>query len=347
MTDPPRSERVERCPSCGTRGKALYRDAPDRLFGVPGRWNVVECPACRMAWLDPRPTADAIPDLYRDYFTHASEREGPSKRRGLKRALIARVCGYEPARERSMAATLLSAAGPVREAAEGAVMWLPAERRGRLLDVGCGDGRFLAEMRDLGWDVVGVEPDPEAARTARERAGLDVRTGTLDDAAFDDRTFDAVTLNHVIEHVADPVATLRECGRVTRADGRVVVVTPNTRALGRRIFGPSWVGWDPPRHLLLFTPAHLGRVADRAGLRVLEIGTTARAARYIWEASRLLAQRGTLPGARPHPLPRHVRLEAAAFWAVDWLASRLGPFGEEILLVGTPAAAAAGPRTVG
>ena len=333
----PRSERVERCPSCGSRGEALYPDVPDRLFGVPGRWTVVECPACRMAWLDPRPTPDAIPDLYREYFTHEGTPATPRGRAGLKRALVARVCGYPPAAGRPPAlTTVLSALGPIREAAAGAVMWLGADRRGRLLDVGCGDGGFLAEMRALGWEAVGVEPDAEAAHLARERFGLEVRTGTLEDAGLADGSFDAVTMNHVIEHVPDPVATLRECARVTRRGGRVVVATPNTRSLGRRLFGRSWIGWDPPRHLLLFTPAHLGRVAEEAGLRVVALTTTARAARYNWQASRLLARRGTLPGARPDPLPRHVRIEAAAFWLIGWVASRLGPFGEEILLVATP-----------
>lgn len=84
------------------------------------------------------------------------------------------------------------------------IMYSDGARKGRLLDVGCGSGEFLAQMRELGWDVFGVEPDPQAARVAREQFGLTVWPGALAEASFPDGFFDAVTLNHVIEHVADP-----------------------------------------------------------------------------------------------------------------------------------------------
>ena len=69
---------------------------------------------------------------------------------------------------------LLSKIGPLKELVSGSLMWLRAEERGKLLDIGCGNGYFLAQMRDLGWDVVGVEPDPNAVKVAKEEYDLNV-----------------------------------------------------------------------------------------------------------------------------------------------------------------------------
>jgi len=158
----------------------------------------------------------------------------------------------------------------------------------RLLDLGCGDGRFLALMRDAGWDVTGIDPDPTAARRAQENFGIPVIVGSLEDAGFPNESFDAVTLSHVIEHVHDPVALLSECRRVLKPEGRAVIVTPNIRSLGHRKFGGVWRGLEPPRHLYLFSSETLRICCDRAGLRVQTLRTSARVAGLIWQESELI-----------------------------------------------------------
>ena len=204
--------------------------------------------------------------------------------------------------------------------------------RGRLLDVGCGNGRFLAQMRKLGWEVVGVEPDPEAVRIAKERFGLEVFQGTLEEAGFPDNSFDAITMNHVIEHVPDPIRLLAECRRVLKPGGKLVVVTPNIWSLGRRLFGEHWRGWEVPRHLFLFSPKSLRTCAERAGLVVQNLRTTSKGARFIWAASWLIRRDGKLPGGSPQRVGLWLRLEGLAFWAVEYMLCRVGPFGEEIVV---------------
>ncbi|MGH2395464.1 MAG: class I SAM-dependent methyltransferase [bacterium] len=136
--------------------------------------------------------------------------------------------------------------------------------RGRLLDVGCGSGRFLVHMRDLGWEVTGVEPDPVAVRVAHRSFHLNVASGTLEDAGFPESCVDVVTMNHVIEHVPDPISSLRECNRVLREGGRLVVVTPNVHSLGHWYFNHSWRGLEVPRHLQLLHGSGIAGVC-RAG----------------------------------------------------------------------------------
>jgi 2-polyprenyl-3-methyl-5-hydroxy-6-metoxy-1,4-benzoquinol methylase len=184
-----------------------------------------------------------------------------------------------------MAGQILCRFGLLADIVGAKVMWLPSSSRGQLLDVGCGGGHFLARMRSLGWRVRGVEPDAEAVRVARDHFDLNVYHGVLADAHFPANEFDAITMNHVIEHVDDPIGLLQECQRVLKAGGRLVVVTPNASSLGRNRFGRAWRGWEPPRHLFLFAPDTLRACIERAGLNIETLRTTARLAPVIWEAS--------------------------------------------------------------
>jgi 2-polyprenyl-3-methyl-5-hydroxy-6-metoxy-1,4-benzoquinol methylase len=329
---------VQTCYLCGSDGERLHANLRDLLFGASGVWNVFRCPRCELAWLSPRPRRKEIHKLYQQYHTHAIPSEGhedarESLGRLARNAALRRFCGYDSAlvasRLRGLLAETLCRLGPVRDAAAGSVMWLAAARRGRLLDVGCGNGSFLAHMKDLGWDVKGVERDPVAANAGRSEFGLDITTAPLEEANLPSNTFDVITASHVLEHVHDPVGFLRECGRLLRRGGAIVVVTPNSRSLGSRWFGSSWRGWEVPRHFFVFTPMTLRTCAERAGLQIDELRTTARSAREIWHSSRVLKR----------PLKKHSKdvwqqFLAVSFWFVEHVTARAIPSGEEVLLVG-------------
>jgi 2-polyprenyl-3-methyl-5-hydroxy-6-metoxy-1,4-benzoquinol methylase len=191
-------------------------------------------------------------------------------------------------------------------------------------------------MRSLGWRVQGVEPDVEAVRVARRSFDLNIHHGTLVDARFPGNEFDAVTLNHVIEHVLDPIGLLQECRRVLKAGGRVVVVTPNAQSLGRVRFGKTWRGWEPPRHLFLFTPKTLRTCAERAGLRIVTLRTTARLAPAIWMASSSLRSKqlaGQIRDGRAGWATTHIWTRVMGLH--EHLFGRRRAAGEEVVLVAT------------
>jgi SAM-dependent methyltransferase len=332
---------VPDCYLCGTPGRAIYRQRRDRMFSAPGLWDTLECPACGLVWLDPHPLPEAMGQLYAGYYTHASALPGQTWFTGLlrraRRGVLASGFGYHegvPGVDRWLGwvVSLLPAA---RDTVGSSVRWLHSGSRGRLLDVGCGGGDFLAEMRSLGWEVAGMEPDPTAAARAREHYQLDVECGTPQSTAFSPGSFDVVTLNHVIEHVSDPVRLLEACGRLLRASGRLVVVTPNLRSLGRRLYGDAWMHWDPPRHLFLFTPATLAVCAERAGFEIERIRTPAQGVRPSWGTSRTIRQWGHLRGADgADRRPLRARMEELAGLVAESTLTRLGQLvGEEILLV--------------
>ena len=335
-----RVQRAPNCYCCGRAGRLLYRNLRDRWFFAPGQWSIRRCGHCRLAWIDPRPAEEEIPRLYGEYYTH-DDRRKPGRESG--RNLVERLrsyaidsilesdFGYRGTGGNAHLGRLFSLCSVIKDDAARAVMWLRADRGKRLLDVGCGSGEFLRRMQRLGWSVEGVEPDPEAARTARG-CHVSVHAGTLEDAALASDGYDAVTMTHVVEHLPDPVGTLRECHRILRAGGQLVIATPNIQSLGARVLRGYWRGWEPPRHLFLFSPAALRKLCGQAGFNVELAETSALIAGFIW----LFSRTGT---SRP-PTRRVQGMEACglvaesvAFLLVEYLLNISGTFGEEVIVV--------------
>lgn len=326
-----RVAKVPECYLCGRQGNLLYRGLRDQIFGAPGTWSIAYCPRCQLAWLNPRPIPEDIGKLYANYYTHAdlgtAAAEQSTSRQRIKNAILAAGFGYDALiAGKSKDLHLGRALSRVRlfyDLAGASVMWLPSSRKGRLLDVGCGNGAFLGRMRELGWQVVGVEPDPVAGRVAQQR-GLEVYMGTLEDTGLAEESFDAITLNHVIEHLHNPIETLKVCQRLLRRGGWVVVVTPNVQSLGRRYFGQAWRGWHCPHHLYLFSLSSLSSCARQAGFSNPRVWTTFHPAAWYFVNSKA-------PGIIEADGATKAR--AIAYSVLEGGFSLFGNFGEEVVMI--------------
>ena len=148
---------------------------------------------------------------------------------------------------------------------------IPFAGEGRLLDIGCGNGRYLSTMRKLGWRTSGVEKSPKASRYAKEELHLDVNTGDLLDYKYHDKSFDAVTMWHSLEHLYEPFQTLKEIGRMLNNDGLLVVAVPNIDSLVAKVFKTYWYGLQLPIHLIAFTPDSITKMLNSAGFDVQKI----------------------------------------------------------------------------
>jgi 2-polyprenyl-3-methyl-5-hydroxy-6-metoxy-1,4-benzoquinol methylase len=211
-------------------------------------------------------------------------------------------------------------------------MYLRGERIGRLLEIGSGGGTFLAGMRDLGWEVEGIDFDPMAVDGARRQYGLEMKHGLFEDADYPLDHFDAVAMSHVIEHVSDPLVLLAKCRRVLRPGGRLVLLTPNIESLGHDIFGSSWVHLDPPRHLHLFSLATLREMVERSGFDVTTLRSTTRWARGVWVLSNYIRNDGTTGMLKRGAL--NMRLRSILFQAKEAIILSEHPSqGEEIVLI--------------
>jgi methionine biosynthesis protein MetW len=327
------------CPTCGTNGQLLYESLIDTIWSAPGSWNLKRCSQahCGTLWLDPCPNPKELYKLYLEYYTHGTTPNYPKWFLALfddiQRSYLAAHYQYsaEGLGWRRMLALCASFHPGIKAWLDQSVMHLPAHKGGRLLDVGCGDGNFLSLMSKLGWSVCGIEPDPVGVQSAVNR-GLDVRSGSLENAVFEDDSFDAITLNHVIEHVPDPKAVLSECRRIVKRDGQIVVVTPNADSLLHRKFGRHYLHLDPPRHLQIFTSASLNSLCQQSGLRVLRSFTSMRNSDAVYLASRQIRRYGHYEWG--HLGGSATRLMAQFIYFPAAIRHFLSPLcGEELVLV--------------
>jgi SAM-dependent methyltransferase len=338
-----RATEVNACQLCGAKGKILHARKRDANFGVPGNWNIMRCPSCRLAWLDPRPVPDEASSLYKNYYTHDQvppiDRDlgflARLKASCLRSGLESRW-GYDssaPKGGRRGAVRLLLCIPFLRDRVGRQVMWQKKQAGNELLDVGCGDGSFLVAMRDLGWKVTGVEPDAEAASRAKRDHGIDVLPAPFERSDLPEGRFDVITAGSVLEHVPDARAFLREGKRLLKPGGRIIILTPNPESLGHRLFGRNWFALDPPRHFFLYPPRALGRMAAQTGLQVEELRTTAVEARVNWLAGRRLqrGKRGT--AAEKRWTAGWSGLESYLFYFLESFLSLVAPLGETTLLI--------------
>ncbi len=341
------------CDLCGTEGQTLLDGVADQSGNAPGRWQLLSCPRCGLIWLNPRPERNEIGKLYPEsYFTHQDPRQIPFLLRAFRqakqpviRALFTTLAYEEAVRSKSLRqlGSVLASVPGLRERAAFKVKWATGPA-GRMIDVGCGSGEYLSQMRHLGWEVEGIEPDARAVGRARNVHGLKVQCAVPEEGRFPLGSFDLVTMIHVIEHVHDPAELVATCRRWLKPGGRLIVVTPNSSSLGRRWFGRNWFAWEVPRHLSIFSPHLLALTTKKAGLKVDRLFTCGLLTRFVWEESSRIAAGGN-PASRVRRLM--VKAGGSVFGLVERLSLRFGDWGEEIVLIASndPPPAPSGEQT--
>jgi SAM-dependent methyltransferase len=160
-------------------------------------------------------------------------------------------------------------------------------KRGHLLEVGSGYGFLLAEFKKDGWDVMGVEPDPYGCRYASEQLGVSSKNSILEHAGISDQAFDVVLLNHVIEHLDDPLGLLREINRVLKPEGHLVIETPRYDSLMFKLLGRRERSVNCNGHIYFFTTDSLHKLYRAAGFELVDLGYVGRSLtvdRLLWNA---------------------------------------------------------------
>lgn len=166
----------------------------------------------------------------------------------------------------------------------------------RLLDVGCGVGRFGYSAQSRGWDVTGVDVSARAVEIARRHVDFPVYKCDIAEVADKGWTFDVVTAFEVLEHIARPVAFLSAVRRVLRPGGTFFCTVPNWNC--SEVRRASRADWVPPIHLCFFTRKALRHAAATAGLERVRTGVIwsdpfpkPLTSRLRWIARRLLGRR--------------------------------------------------------
>lgn len=233
------------CDACNLDDSIAVSDEKARDYITGDEFALVRCRRCGLVYVNPAPGPEEMERYYPPSYY--------SSRRSF----------YEP----------LTISSRVRKIIKAA----PAPKRKAILDVGCGRGGLLAEMKKLGWEVHGTELSDNSSALAKEEFGLDIIKGDIHGAGgvggtggarFDDSFFDAVTMWHFLEHARSPSAVIKEAVRILKPGGLLIAAVPNIESLQYRLSKNRWFHLDVPRHLSHFTPETLTNLLQSAGLDI-------------------------------------------------------------------------------
>ena len=255
------------CPICNHATHYRF-SGRDLMFNHFERFDYHQCTNCELVFQFPLPAAELISSFYPDDYDVYEEQSRLKKISELRLATLKRKFGYthlESSQTADMASRLIDILKPNN-------FEIPFIENGMLLDIGCGNGRFLHGMQQLGWQTKGVEINAGAVEVCK-KSNLDVFHDDLFSAKLADASFDVVNLSHVIEHVPDPKALFIEVARILKPNGLFIVKTPNSKALGRALFDTNWFANDVPRHLYLFSQKNLLEMANTSNLSMVRMAT--------------------------------------------------------------------------
>lgn len=235
---------ITECPVCGhpeTRHALTCKD-----FTVSQKqFDIVECTGCGFRFTNPVPGQDEIGPYYisDDYISHSN----------TKRGLVSRV--YQWVRRRA-----------IRQKASQ-IECETGLRNGRLLDIGCGTGEFLAEMKRRGWATHGLEPSPAARTQAQQNHSLTVQE-PQELFNLTPGTYDVITMWHVMEHVHTLNEYVAQLHKLLKPNGLLIVAVPNATSHDAAHYAEYWAAWDVPRHLYHFSLPTMKRLMAKHGLEV-------------------------------------------------------------------------------
>jgi 2-polyprenyl-3-methyl-5-hydroxy-6-metoxy-1,4-benzoquinol methylase len=312
------------CPACGSSEFTIAHTGKDWILNSATPTRIVRCDSCGLHYTNPRPADHDLGKFYpNDYAPYQGEEKDKTPPPGsLREAILLQAYGPPERKPRGLrryiAMILLAIKGP-----ESFGFGVPWHGQGRLLDFGCGGGKFLKRMTSVGWKTTGIDFS-EAAVEAVRKKGIPVYQGTLPNENLAPGSFDIVTMRHSLEHVPDPVAILKAARDLLAKDGNLIIRVPNFASWEVDYFGDASPRLDIPRHLTHFTPATLKAMLEQSGYETIAVKQICRA-NWLRKAAKL-SERG--------PRRKFAFLFRITFFCrIAALASQLAGRGNEIIAI--------------
>jgi 2-polyprenyl-3-methyl-5-hydroxy-6-metoxy-1,4-benzoquinol methylase len=293
------------CAVCGAPMKAAITHAFDTRFGIDNNYSVIRCGHCGTEQTSPVPTPEALKGLYETYYNFGGEK-------GTRYTRLRGLFLFSPLYRAFLFL-------------DGDISFHSCKGSGRLLDIGCNEGRGLRHYRHNGFIAEGLELNQTAASVARSQ-GFTVHTRTLEEfqpvAAYD-----VAVLSNVLEHASDPIDMLRNVKRILKSGGQVWISCPNNQSWLRSVFGRYWINWHVPFHLVHLSVNSVRRVLHDAGFQHITIRHETPS---LWAAhsviARLFARKGRPTAQLRNPL---LVIVLMLFWRgllfpLLWLGNRVG-----------------------
>jgi 2-polyprenyl-3-methyl-5-hydroxy-6-metoxy-1,4-benzoquinol methylase len=259
------------CIVCGGPLSTIINGVYDNRLGIDRFCSIAACVTCGIEQTIPVISKEELQALYEKHYNFAGENNRTYAR---LRALFFASPVYK-----------------IWMLIDGDISFHTKHGSGRILDVGCNEGRGLMFYRRSGFTVEGLEPNRKAAAIARSQ-GFDVHAEFIDDF-FPPEPYDVIVLSNVLEHSLDPKLTLFHVRRLLKPGGEVWISCPNNKSWLRMIFRKSWINWHVPFHIAHFSRSSLVHLLSLQGFTITGIKNETPA---LWVAqsviSSLFAHRG-------------------------------------------------------
>lgn len=259
------------CKTCGSLVELFLQEVFDDRYGYPKYFDILVCKNCGMFQTHAPLLKGEIADLYTHYYPR--EDINPRKIRDdfkPESGFVARVKRWFSGNHRIHYDLPLSIDNK------------------KILEVGCGDGSSLLQLKEMGYDAYGVETD-ENIKKVRDELHLPIHIGTVEDADFKPGQFDYIIANQLIEHIIDLGSFIESCKKLLKDDGIIIFSTPNAESIYRKLCGKKWINWHIPYHQQVFTKKSLALLLQKHQLQVVGVKTVTPTA---WTIHQLHMLRG-------------------------------------------------------
>ena len=248
-----------KCNLCGFDDAKFILRARSRITNEGKKYfKLAKCKRCGLVYLNPRPEKEEIKKYYPPWYHSRAQ----AKVTDITKTELWGIPWREAMRNK---------AEPI----------LRYKKKGKILDIGCGDGSLLKFLKESGWQTYGVELQDSSSLYARDALGLNVFSGRFDEADYPQNSFDVITLFHVLEHLPNPSGTLKKARLLLHKDGFLFIAVPNLDSFEAKIFRSKWVGISAPLHLYHFTPQTLRTMLKSCGMIPVEVGFIPEKTKYV------------------------------------------------------------------
>ena len=248
------------CPICENNSEYEF-SIHDLMFDGDVNYDYAYCFNCSLSFIYPMPSIKKIKGFYPDsYMVYKPPNE--KKIKFLEKLCLHYKHGYNFLLKENFIYKALSL---FLSPSIDAINYI---KDGKFLDVGCGNGSRLLRMRQIGWNVTGVELNKLAVKRCHD-VGLSVFNTTLENANFESKSFDVIYLSHLIEHVNNPRELINLSYNILTNNGLLYIKTPNRNSLGRMIFKKYWYANDVPRHLILYSKKSFQIIAQKSNFEIV------------------------------------------------------------------------------
>ena len=265
---------------CENEGIVLYENLQDKIFGAKGKWGLRQCTNkdCGLVWQNPMIAEGSISEIYNEYYTHQNIPQQNTKR--TLKSILKQIL-------KSLYNHMLCLLWIKKIRRKYYMMGLERDVPGKLLEIGAGDGSRLLEFKKNGWDVIGQEIDSKAIGVAKRKYNIQLLNDQITDISLSHNSFDAIIMNHVLEHLLNPLEVINKCHQLLKPNGQLIFTTPNTQSLTHKVFRRAWRGLEPPRHLYLFNISSLRKLMEKSDFLAekVSIDTFSAEAQYTVAAS--------------------------------------------------------------